>query len=124
MRTKKAIETTEEATAYPMQKADGWFIEDEGDDVMGIETKHYENGGITKRCKLRDGREATSRLLKGKDRLLLNRVSEGKKEKYQDAIVVISTKIADKPMIIEDLDEFWFNDLTKIQAMVTSINFM
>jgi len=126
MATKKTTEVKpeENAKVYPIKKADGWFIEDEGDEMMGIETMHYENGSIVKRCKLRDGRQAVSRLLKGKDRVLLNRIADGKQEKYRDAVIVVSTKIDEKQMIVEDLDEFWFNDLNKIQAMATSINFM
>lgn len=105
-------------------KVGEWFTESEKDEAMGIETMCYENGSLCKRCTLNDGRVAVSRLLKGKDRTYLSRITGGDSTKVQDAIVAMSTKINDKDLIIEDLDELWFNDFTKIQVMASSINFM
>ena len=106
------------------QANDVWFTEDETDEAMGIETMHYANGAIVKKCKLKDGRVAQSRLLKGKDRVMLKRITGDDSSKVQDAIIALSTTINEKPLIIEDIDDLWFNDLTKIQAMASSINFM
>lgn len=106
------------------EKKEVWFFEGEEDQVMGIETINYENGGVSKRCKLKDGREAISHLLKGKDRVMLKRITGGEASKMQDAVVALSTKIDGKAIVVEDLDEMWFNDLTKVQSMATSINFL
>lgn len=105
-------------------KQNEWFIESEADETMGIETFHYDNGAITKRCKLKDGRVAVCHLLKGKDRVNISRITGGDASKAQDAIVALATKINDKPIVIEDMDNMWFNDFTKVQMMATSINFM
>lgn len=106
------------------QKTNVWFFENEEDEAMGIETFSYPNGGISKRCKLKDGREAVSHLLKGKDRINIKRITGGKAEMVQDAVIALSTKIDGKAIVIEDIDELWFNDLTKIQSMASTINFM
>lgn len=124
----KKVETkvTEEVAVLDKfcPKKDEWFVESEADETMGIETFHYENGAITKRCKLKNGSVAVCNLLKGKDRTNISRITGGDATKAQDAIIALATKINDKPIVIEDMDNLWFNDFTKIQMMATSINFM
>ena len=109
----------------PVEQAKNiWFTEDETDEAMGIETMHYDNGGVSKKCVLKDGRIVHTWLLNGKDRVMLKRITNGDSSKVQDAIIALSTTINDKALVIEDIDELWFNDLTKIQTMASSINFM
>ena len=105
-------------------KQNEWYTDSAADESMSIETFNYENGAITKRCKLKDGRLAVCHLLKGKDRTNIARITGGDATKTQDAIVALATKINDKPIVIEDMDNLWFNDFTRIQMMATSINFM
>lgn len=105
-------------------KVEDWFFEHEQDEDMGIETIHYANGGISKRCKLRDGRLAVSHLLKGKDIAIVKRITGGDSSKFQSAVVALSTKINDKSIVIEDVDELWFNDASKINTMASAINFL
>jgi hypothetical protein len=106
------------------KKAETWFTEDESDEALGIETMHYENGSITKRCTLSDGRIAISHRLKGKDRELIRRITGGESSKVQDAVACLSTKIDDKAIVLEDLADMWFNDATKISTMASTINFL
>lgn len=105
-------------------KKEVWFFESETDQTFGIETFLYENGGCSKRVKLKDGKEAVCRLLKGKDRVQLNRITNGEAGKMQDAITALSTTIDGKAIVLEDLDNMWFNDYTKVQMMAGSINFL
>lgn len=102
-----------------------WFYADDNEKEMGIETIEYENGGKSKRVTLSDGRVAISRRLKGKDREQIKRLAGGDGAgKMQDAVIALSTKINDKDMVMEDLDTLWYDDVTKVQTIALSINFM
>jgi exopolysaccharide biosynthesis protein len=105
-------------------KTNEWFIEDETDEVMNIETFIDDKGGKKKRCTLSDGRIAESRKLKGKDSNMIKRITNNDVNKIQDAVTALSTKISDKDIVLEDLQELWFSDYTKLNAMAASLNFM
>lgn len=105
-------------------KAGEWFTEDEGDEAMGVETFHYENGGKSKRCTLSTGAVAISRRLKGNSRIAITRIVGKDTNKIQDAVVAVSTKIDGKDIVMEDLDNLWYDDLMKVQTMAASINFL
>lgn len=100
------------------------YTASEADEAMGIKTRKYENGSITKSCVLSDGRKAVCRRLRGKDRIIIKRIIGDNKERMEDAVIAVSTKIDDKDLVLEDIDELWFNDATVLQAMALSINFM
>lgn len=100
-----------------------WNFASKEDEAMGIETIVYENGGVSKRCKLSDGRTAICRRLKGKDRLIIKRVCGDQKDKFEDALIAVSTKIDDKDIVMEDLDNLWFDDAMTLQTMATTLNF-
>jgi hypothetical protein len=123
MQSNKLAPKTEIAKFYE-SKCDTWFTEDETDDAMGIETFLHNDGGISKRCKLKDGRQVVCHSLKGKDSVNIKRITGGDSSKVQDAVTALSTRIDDKPIVIEDLSELWFNDYTKVQMMCSSINFL
>lgn len=106
------------------KKPGEFYFENEEDKTMGIETCDYENGSKVKRCTLSDGRIAISRRLKGKDRLLIKRLIGDQKERMEDAVTALSTKIDDKEIVFEDIDNLWFNDAMAIQTMATMLNFM
>jgi hypothetical protein len=99
-----------------------WQFENDTDKELGIETITYPNGARSKRCKLSDGKEVVTRMLKGKDAKDIQRLTDKDAEKFQHAIIAVSTKIDDKAIVIEELDELWYADYTKILAMA-SINF-
>lgn len=101
-----------------------WFYEDESDETMGIKTMTYPNGSKIKMAVLSDGRTAQCRKLKGKDQMAIQRITDGDKTKLQNALASIATKIDDKPIVVEDLDELWYPDYTKIIAMSSNINFL
>lgn len=111
-----------ENEAYPEQK-NTWYFDSKTDEAMGVETYRYDNGGISKRCKLSDGRTAVAHRLKGKDRLIVKRACGNDKEKYEDALTAVCTKIDDKGMVMEDLDNMWFDDAMTLQTMAQQLNF-
>lgn len=111
-----------ETDKYPEQK-NTWYFDSKTDETMGIETYRYDNGGISKRCKLSDGKEAVCHRLKGKDRLTVKRACGNDKEKFEDALIAVCTKINDKGIVLEDLDSMWFNDVLTIQTMASTLNF-
>lgn len=99
-----------------------WVFENEKDDLFKVETKRYDNGQVMKRCTLSDGRVAISRKLKGSDLKEVRRLTGGDSEKYQNAIVAKCVTLDDKPITIEEIDDLWMDDATKI-VMMASINF-
>ena len=105
-------------------KIEEWFFEDEADEAMGIESIQYENGSRCKRAKLSDGRLAEVRRLKGKDHLMIQRIANNESGKFQSAAAAMSAKIDGKGVVVEDLENMWYNDFTKIISMSSSINFM
>ena len=113
----------QQTPATEQQPFDTWHFTSEEDKAMGIETCLYENGGISKRCTLSDGRTAVCRRLKGKDRSLIKRICGDQKDKFEDALIAVSTKIDDKDIVMEDLDALWFDDAMTLQTMATTLNF-
>jgi hypothetical protein len=107
---------------YPYPTQQGYTYENEEDEQLGIETARYDNGGVTKRKTLSDGRVATCRRLKGKDTIAIQRLIGGNAEKYQAAVTAQCTKIDEQELQIEDLEEMWMDDATAINLMA-SINF-
>jgi len=100
-----------------------WHTANEADAAMAIETCIYENGNISKRCTLSDGKVAICHRLKGKDRTLIKRLAGDDKNKFEDALIAVSTKIDGKDIVMEDLDALWFNDAMQLQTMATTLNF-
>ncbi len=100
-----------------------WATESESDRLFEIETKRYENGQILKRCKLSDGRVAESRRLKGNDGRQIKRLTDGKEEEYQSAVVVMCVTIDGKKVTIEEIQDLWLDDYTKL-IMLASANFL
>lgn len=99
-----------------------WFYESDTDEVLGIETIIYENGGKCKRCTLSDGRVAQARRLKAKDAIAIKRITGNEEDKYKNAVICESTTIDDKKIIIEDIDEMWHDDYIRMSSM-SLINF-
>jgi uncharacterized protein YneR len=110
------------ADLYAEQK-NAWYFDNETDEAMGIETYRYDNGGVSKRCKLSDGTTAVCHRLKGKDRQMIKRIAGDQKDKFEDALIAVSTKIDDKSIVLEDLDNLWFDDAMTLQTMASTLNF-
>jgi hypothetical protein len=99
-----------------------FYFEDEADKEMGIQTRDYPNGSKIKQVKLKDGRIAVCRMLRGKDFKNIQRLTNGNKDEFQNAIIATSVMIDDKPIVKEDLAEMLFPDYTTLLA-ISSINF-
>lgn len=104
------------------QQEKKWFYEDDTDKELGIETKISDDGNKSKRCTLSDGRIAVAQRLKGRDLKMIKRQMAGEAEKFQDAVTAASVTINNEKLIVEDLEDIWMDDYTKIIAMA-SINF-
>ena len=119
------LEATQTNTPAPViEEADLFTYEDDTDKAMGILTARYTNGGITKKTTLSDGRIAECRRLKGNSRVLIQRIIGNDESKVKDALTAVCTKIDGKEIVLEDLDSLWFNDLTTVQTMALSLNFL
>lgn len=99
-----------------------WQYESDDDKTLGIETWTGLKGEKEKRARLSDGRTAIVRMLKGRDVKDVQRQTGGDVEKFQSAVVALSTKIDDERIVLEELDDLWFGDYTKLMTMAT-INF-
>lgn len=99
-------------------------FENEGDEVLGIQTKTYPNGNKVKQITLSDGRIATVRTLFGRDNVEITRRLDGKEEKYENALMSVAVKIDDKDLVIEDLDDIPFKDYNKIKIANSRLNFV
>lgn len=99
-----------------------WVFESEEDKLLGIETWQGATGEKEKRVSLSDGRTAVARRLKGKDAHFVQRHTDGNPEKFQDAIMALCITIDGEKIIMEELEEMWYDDFTKLQA-IAAINF-
>lgn len=104
------------------QKEPKWFYEDDTDKELGIETLVSDGGNKSKRCTLTDGRIAVVQRLKARDLKMIRRQMGGEADKFQEAVIAASVTINNEKVIIEEMDDIWMDDYTKILAMA-SINF-
>jgi len=116
---------TAEAKTYPTPpNSDGFFFEDETNEVMAIESQTYENGKEVRRVTLSDKRVAIVRQLTGKEMGTdVTRLIGKDQDNYQYAMVAVSTKIDDKGLTIEDVMEMLGKDYIKLQVANSQVNF-
>ena len=100
-----------------------WYSESENDLALSIETKKYSNGNLVKRCFLSDGRVAICRELTGADCVESDKISQSKQELVYSAMMALSAKIDDKPVVLEDLLQMKAKDFNRIKIMTVTLNF-
>lgn len=113
-----------EVKTYPLPTSDGFFFEDEGNEVFKIESHVYENGNEVRRVTLSTGKVAIVRELNGLETGRdVERLCKGERENYQFAMIAIATKIGDTGLTMEDVKEMKGKDFTKLQVANAQINF-
>jgi hypothetical protein len=113
------------AKTYPtMADEDGFYIENDTDEEMGIFTKVYENGSKVKRAYLPSAKKtAVVRELLAKDSKYITRYMNGDPEAYKMAATTTATTIDGKPETFEFFENLKMKDYTKIGSMVQDLNF-
>ncbi len=109
--------------SYPKQTKDGYYYASTSDEVMGIETKIYENGNETKRITLSDKRIAIVRELKGYEIDKADRLHDNKGHLYLVALASLAVTIDNNPVLMEELQDMKAKDYTKIRTAVAMLNF-
>lgn len=113
------------AATYPKPTSDGFFFEDSNFELLGIESKQYENGHEVRRVKMSNGGIAIVRELTGKESGLdVQRLSGGDKEEAQFAMIALSTTINGTPITMEDVKEMRGKDFNKLRVAMGQINFL
>lgn len=115
-------ETNNETVAPVVTDGKEWKFENDDDKQFGIQTWEGPKGEKQKRAKLSDGRIAIVKMLKGKDVKDVQRQTGGNTDKFQSAVLAMSLTVDDQKMVIEEIEELWFGDFTKLMTMAT-INF-
>lgn len=114
-----------EAATYPKPTSDGFFFDDEPDELLGIESKTYENGHEVRRVKLSNGESAIVRELSGKEiGIDVKRLSENNQEKAQFAMIALSTTINGRAITMEEVMEMRGKDFSKLRVAMGKINFL
>lgn len=106
-----------------IEQTEKFIFENEDDKTLGIETANYDNGGKVKRITLSTGEIALVRKLKGSDMRQVDMITGTKRENALPALMAVATKINDRPIVMEELDNFWAPDYNKIKMAVTELNF-
>lgn len=114
-----------EKAAYPKPTGDGFFYEDESNEVMGIESHvNPQTNREIRRVTLSTGDIALVRQLTGveigRD---VARITGKNQEDYQFAMVAIATTIGDKALIMEQVKEMLGKDYIKLQVANSQLNF-
>lgn len=103
---------------------DGFDYTNEDEKALGILTKKYDNGSIVKKAILPHSRqEAQVRMLKAKESIDVSRNMGKDPEKYQLALIAVSTSIDGKKAIIEEIQELSFKDYQLLILMNNELNF-
>jgi hypothetical protein len=100
-----------------------FIYEDEADKEMGVETASYENGGKVKRVTLSDGRVALVRRLKGRDMKQVEILTGNARENALPALMAVSTKVADRQLTLEEIEDLWAPDYNKLRLANVALNF-
>lgn len=108
---------------YPTPKdEEGYYYQDKSDELMGIETRD-EEGGISKRVTLSNGKKATVRELLAEDDIEIGRII-GKNEALRLPALLSKACLFDgKPMIAEDIQKIKLRDYTKLKMANSGVNF-
>jgi len=115
----------EQDQVFPKPTSDGFCYLNEEDELLGIESKTYENDKEVKRVILSKGRKAIIRELAAWEMEDTGKVV--KNEKNGDgtlmAIAAAATTIDDKKIVFEDVKFMKAKDWTKIKTAVARLNF-
>jgi len=119
----------ETVITYPTKPdAEGWFIENEGQAALNIESHVSESGDMLKRVKLSGGRTAIVRELTGKENNSAVKIAGKKQDLLLPAMIAIATKIIDKDgneikFVAEDLDGWKAKDVNRLSTACSQLNF-
>lgn len=103
---------------------DGFYFETENEEIMGIQTKEYENGNLVKKVPLRKGKFATVRELDRKELRKVYEIAGGNdKDRLVSALIAMSTKIDDQELIMEDVLEYKAKDYSRLSLAAQALNF-
>jgi len=118
-------ENVQEVISYPKPTTDGFCYLNEEDEIVGIESKTYDNDKEVKRVILSKDRKAVVRELKAWEMEDTSKVL--KNEKIGDgtlmAIAAAATTIDEKNIVYEDVKFMKAKDWSKLRTAVARLNF-
>ena len=116
----------ENEKVYPtLPDADGFYFENENDEVMDILTKEYDNGNLIKKVPLRKNRFAIVRELDQKEMKKVREIAGDAKDQQRltAAMIALCAKIDDKELIMEDILEYKAKDFGRLSLAAQELNF-
>ena len=111
---------------YPtLPDADGFYFENENEELLAITTKEYENGNLVKKVPLKKGRFAIVRELDQKEMKKVREIAgDGKdQQRFSASMIAMCTRIDDKDLIMEDVLEYKAKDFGRISMAAQALNF-
>jgi hypothetical protein len=103
--------------------SESYFFESADDFEMGVMTRKYENGHITKRLTLDNGTVVIIRELFGRDQKHIQRFSGGDQEKAILAGVTVAATVDGQQQAFEYYDGLKLKYVNRITYAYTTLNF-
>ncbi len=114
-------------TIYPtLPDSNGFYFEDENEELLNIKTKEYDNGNLIKQVELKKGKIAIVRELDRKESKKAYEIAgewKEDKDRLATALIAVSTKIDDKEILMEDVLLFKAKEFNRLSIATQSLNF-
>ncbi len=114
-------------TIYPtLPDSNGFYFEDENEELLNIKTKEYDNGNLIKQVELKKGKIAIVRELDRKESKKAYEIAgewKEDKDRLAAALIAVSTKIDDKEILMEDVLLFKAKEFNRLSIATQSLNF-
>ena len=118
-------EDQQPAKTYPTTPdAEGFYYENEGEELLEIATKMYDNDCYVKRVVLKKGKVAMVREITGKELLEAKQPAGKSIELVEPAIAAYSTKIDDVQLLMPQLLDMKAKDYSRIIHASNQLNFL